>query len=43
MTELRKDKSLQRLGMDPIAPGRSAITGRGGKVVWDFLSLADQA
>ena len=42
MTELRKDKSLQRLGMDPIAPGRSAITGRGGKVVWDFLSLADR-
>ena len=42
MTELRKDKSLQRLGMDPIAPGRVAITGRGGKLVWDFLSLADR-
>ena len=42
MTELRKDKSLQRLGMDPIAPGRGAITGRGGKSVWDFLSLTDR-
>ena len=42
MTELRKDKSLQRLGMDPIAPGRGAITGSGGKSVWDFLSLTDR-
>ena len=42
MAELRKDKSLQRLGMDPTAPGRGAITGRGGKSVWDILSLTDQ-
>ena len=42
MAELRKNKSLQRLGMDPSAPGRGAITGRGGKSVWDILSLADQ-
>ena len=42
MAELRKDKSLQRLGMDPNAPGRGAITGRGRKGVWDFLSLAER-
>lgn len=42
MTELRKDKSLKALGMDFAAPGRGAITGRGGRAVWDFLSLADR-
>jgi len=39
MGELRKDRRLQRLGLDPAAPGRSAITGTGGTSVWDFLSL----
>jgi len=42
MTELRKDRSLKALGMDPKAPGRSAITGRGQNAVWDFLSLRDR-
>jgi hypothetical protein len=28
--------------MDPKAPGRSAITGRGENAVWDFLSLRDR-
>jgi hypothetical protein len=37
--ELRKDPVLRALGMDPNAPGRGAITGRGGRGVWDFLSL----
>ena len=35
MAELRKDRSLKALGMDPKAPGRGAITGRGGDHVWD--------
>lgn len=42
MAELRKDRSLRALGMDPQAPGRGAITGRGGDHVWDFLSLSDR-
>lgn len=42
MAELRKDRSLRALGMDPKAPGRGAITGRGGNHVWDFLSLVDR-
>ncbi len=42
MGEFRKDKSLKSLGVDPVAPGRSAITGRGERGVWDFLSLADR-
>ena len=42
MGELRKDSSLKALGMDPTAPGRSAITGRGQRAVWDFLSLIDR-
>lgn len=42
MAELRKDRSLTALGMDPIATGRGAITGRGGNAVWDFLSLVDR-
>jgi len=42
MTELRQDRSLQALGMDPAAPGRGAITGRGEGAVWDFLSLVDR-
>jgi hypothetical protein len=42
MAELRQDSSLQALGMDPAAPGRSAITGRGEGAVWDFLSLVDR-
>jgi len=40
MEELRKSRDLERkLGMDPSAPGRKAITGREGQAVWDFLSL----
>ncbi len=42
MKELREDQSLIALGMDSKAPGRPAITGRDGKAVWDFLSLADR-
>ena len=42
MTELRKDRSLIALGMDPKAPGRGAITGRDERSVWDFLSLTDR-
>lgn len=40
--ELRKDKRLRAIGMDPNVPGRSAITGRRGKAVWDFLSLKER-
>ena len=42
MRELRKDRSLWALGIDPKARGRGAITGRGGSHVWDFLSLAER-
>jgi hypothetical protein len=35
-------QTLKALGVDPKAPGRSAITGRGEDAVWDFLSLADR-
>jgi hypothetical protein len=41
MHELRKRSDLKReLGMDPEAKGRSAITGRDGSKIWDFLRLA---
>jgi hypothetical protein len=40
MAELRGDRSLRPLGVDPRAPGRGAITGRSGDHVWDFLLLA---
>jgi len=39
LQELRRDKRLQRLGMDPKGKGRPAITGREGASVWDFLPL----
>ncbi len=42
LEELRKDRTLRDLGMDPKAPGRTAITGRGGRAVWDFLPLKDR-
>lgn len=42
LAELRKDQTLRALGMDPKAPGRTAITGRRGNVVWDFLPLKDR-
>lgn len=44
MAELRKDRSLKALGVDFDAPGRSAITGRGQRAVWDFFcrSLTDR-
>jgi len=37
--ELRKRKDLHRIGVDPKGKGRSAITGRSGVRVWDFLPL----
>jgi hypothetical protein len=41
MHELRKRGDLKReLGMDPEGRGRSAITGRDGTKIWDFLRLA---
>jgi len=42
MIELRKDRKLRSLGMDASASGRSAITGRSGSAVWDFLSLRER-
>lgn len=40
MEELRTRKDLIRgLGMDPKGQGRSAITGKNGVTVWDFLRL----
>jgi hypothetical protein len=39
--ELSKRKDLvKELEMNPAVPGRSAITGRQGSGVWDYLSLA---
>jgi hypothetical protein len=41
--ELRGRRDLRdRLGMNAKAPGRSAITGRQGDAVWDFLSLSEE-
>ena len=37
--ELRKRKDLKDLGIDPKAPGRTAITGRSQEAVWDFIAL----
>jgi hypothetical protein len=42
LAELRKNEALLALGVDPKAPGRSAITGKGGNAVWDFLLLRDR-
>lgn len=39
MDELRKNKQLRKLGMDPQGQGRPAITGKAGSAVWDFLPL----
>jgi hypothetical protein len=40
MDDLRGRKDLQRkLEIDPDGDGRPAITGRGGRVVWDLLPL----
>jgi hypothetical protein len=41
LAELRKRPDLRRLGMDPARSGRSAITGRDGTAVWDFLWLRE--
>jgi len=42
MDQLRKRSDLKReLGMDPEGKSRSAITGREGSGVWDFLPLAE--
>lgn len=38
--ELRKDRRMVKLGMDPKGQGRGAITGRARDSVWDFLPLA---
>src|SRR4029077_19712538 len=35
----RRHDLLEKLRMNPKAPGRSAITGRRSDAVWDFLSL----
>jgi hypothetical protein len=41
LSELRSRHDLQeRLGMNPKAPGRPAITGRQRDAVWDFISLS---
>ena len=37
--ELQKRKDLQKIGIDPKGERRSAITGRGGLGVWDYLPL----
>ena len=37
--ELRKRKDLRKIGVDPRGTSRSAITGRSGVAVWDFLPL----
>jgi hypothetical protein len=37
--ELQKRKALHRIGVDPKGERRSAITGRRGTLVWDFLPL----
>ncbi len=37
--ELQKRKDLHRIGVDPRGTRRSAITGRSGTAVWDFLPL----
>jgi hypothetical protein len=42
LRELRNDRSLRALGMDPNGRGRGAITGRHDSAVWDFLPLADR-
>lgn len=42
IAELRKSPVLRKLGMDPRAESRSAITGRDETGVWDFLQLADR-
>ena len=40
LAELKKDRRLRKLGMDPRAEGRPAITGRHSTVVCDCLPLA---
>jgi hypothetical protein len=42
LDELAKDSSLRAVGIDPTASRRSAITGQGGRAVWDFLSLKER-
>jgi hypothetical protein len=44
MNELRGHRDLKaKLGMNPKASGRGAITGSQGDLVWDFLSLSAAA
>lgn len=42
LQELKHDRTLRALGMDPKAPGRKAIRGRTGRAVWNFLQLKDR-
>jgi len=42
LKELRKDRTLRALDMDPDAPGRPAIKGRAARHVWDILQLKDR-
>jgi hypothetical protein len=37
--ELQKRRDLHKIGVDPQGARRSAITGRSGTAVWDFLPL----
>lgn len=39
MAELRERRDLVKLGIDPNGKGRSKITGREDRLVWDFLPL----
>lgn len=39
LTELRRDKKLRRMRMNPFGAGRPAVTGREGSSVWDFIPL----
>lgn len=44
LVELRGRKDLRdRLGIEPRIPGRGSITGRKGRIVWDFLSFRGDA
>jgi hypothetical protein len=40
--QLKRDRSLKKLGMDARGLGRGKITGRDAGHVWDYLSLRDR-
>lgn len=39
MDELKRNKSIQKLGVDPSLPGRGAIKGYKGSGVWDCMRI----